>query len=59
MNGVVTDPIILQALLHHKKRLQRTLQMVSLYRCRTVSELLIALQKDLDEVNKKIEEETK
>jgi hypothetical protein len=59
MNGVVKDPIVLQALLHHKKRLQRTLQMVSLYKCRTLSELVIALQKDLDSVEAQIKEETK
>lgn len=59
MNGVVENPLMLQVLMHRKKRLSRAMKVVSLYRCKTVSELLIAIQKDLDIINERIEKETK
>jgi hypothetical protein len=59
MNGVVENSLKFQVLQSHKKRLQRTLQMVSLYKVRTLSDLVIALQKDLDSVEARIKEETK
>ena len=57
MKGVVTNPTKFNMLKHHKQRLIETMTFIAEYQKRTVSELLIAMQKDLDEVERKINEE--
>ena len=59
MNGVVTDPIKFNNLQHKRQYIITAMTWIAEYQKSTVSELLIAMQKDLDEVNRKIEEETK
>lgn len=59
MNGIVENSLKFQALQRYKHRLERTIQVISVYRVRTVSELLIAMNKDLDKVNEQLKEESK
>ena len=60
MNGVVDNSLFLNALLRHKNKIKDTLDMISLYeKSKTVAELIISLQKDLDVIEEQIKEVTK
>jgi len=58
-HGVVTNSIKFNSLQHHRQRIIDAMTFIAEYQKTTVSELLIAMNKDLDKVNEQIKEESK
>jgi hypothetical protein len=59
MNGVVENPLKLQALIRHRERLESAMDLIALYQVKSLFDLRKAMEKSLEGIEAQIKEETK